>query len=77
MDQKRSRPEKSSSETRNLHNVTKKFCLHCKTDIRYICSDTHLQVNDGSETTIKALMLLKKNPPSKEFFFKSNVLKRF
>lgn len=38
MDLKRSRPEKYSSETRNLHNVTKKFCLHCKTDIRYICS---------------------------------------
>lgn len=33
MDLKSSRPEKSSSETRNLHNVTKKFCLHCKTDI--------------------------------------------
>lgn len=48
MDLKSSRPEKSSSETRNLHNVTKKFCLHCKTDIRDICSDTHLQVNDGS-----------------------------
>lgn len=41
MDLKRSRPEKYSSETRNLQNVTKKFCLHCKTDIRYICSDTH------------------------------------
>lgn len=38
MDLKRSRPEKYSSETRNLHNVTKKFCLHCKTDIRDICS---------------------------------------
>lgn len=70
MDLKRSRPKKSSSETRNLHNVhvTKKFCLHCKTDIRYICSDTHLQVNDGSETTIKALMLLKKIHPAKNFF---------
>lgn len=68
MDLKRSRPEKSSSETRNLHNVTKKFCLHCKTDIRDICSDTHLQVNDGSETTIKALMLLKKIHPAKIFF---------
>lgn len=68
MDLKRSRPEKYSSETRNLHNVTKKFCLHCKTDIRYICSDTHLQVNDGSETTIKALMLLKKIHPAKKFF---------
>lgn len=68
MDLKRSRPEKSSSETRNLHNVTKKFCLHCKTDIRYICSDTHLQVNDGSETTIKALMLLKKSTQKRIFF---------
>lgn len=68
MDLKRSRPAKSSSETRNLHNVTKKFCLHCKTDIRYICSDTHLQVNDGSETTIKALMLFKKFHPAKNFF---------
>lgn len=67
MDLKRSRSEKSSSETRNLHNVTKKFCLHCKTDIRDICSDTHLQVNDGSETTIKALML-KKIHPAKNFF---------
>lgn len=72
MDLKRSRPEKSSSETRNLHNVTKKFCLHCKTDIRYICSDTHLQVNDGSETTIKAL-----KSTQQRIFFKSNVLKRF
>lgn len=68
MDLKRSRPEKYSSETRNLHNVTKKFCLHCKTDILDICSDTHLQVNDGSETTIKALMLLKKIHPAKNFF---------
>lgn len=68
MDLKRSRSEKSSSETRNLHNVTKKFCLHCKTDIRDICSDTHLQVNDGSETTIKALMMLKKIHPAKNFF---------
>lgn len=76
MDLKRSRPDKSSSETRNLHNVTRKFCLHCKTDIRYICSDTHLQVNDGSETTIKALMLLK-NSTQQRIFFKSNVLKRF